>query len=512
MDVTAVGAGSGARAPRLAWWLVALGVVYLYAFPYFGALRHANELPRVLTTEQLVEHHTFRLDERLADLGSLADISTTPDGHRYQNKAPGMSVLGVPVYAALKLAYAPFGQRPPRIVTTWALRVGLGVLPTLVFFAWFPRVAARFAVSAEARHAGLVAGALGSMLWPLSLLFMSHALAAALVGVAFVLASDRERCSELTIGALLGCAMFVEYQALFGAAIVGLYVVGRSRRPVRTALALASAAAPFLALLALYHWSAFGSPLRTGYAYSVDEANRTGVMGIVGFSGASAAQLFVTPDNGLLVLTPWFLLLPVGLVYVLADAERRARAGREAVVAASVVTAYCLFVAVLVPEFGRGGWEVGPRYIAVALPFAAWLACAGFEACFSSDALRVPALALLWTGVIVHALAATTYPHWPVELRHPLYEVSVRLLTSGHAPHSIGQWLGLSGWGGLVPVYLLVCALVWTLLAGTRRYRLEVVLAAILAVAVVAAYSRFPRTGNPDRDRMWQFVTSTYEP
>lgn len=527
MAATAAGGVTAGRAPRAAWSLVAFALVYLYVFPYFGALRHANELPRVLTTEQLVDQWTFRLDERLADLGSLADISTTPDGHRYQNKAPGMSVLGVPVYAALRLAYAPFGIRPPRVVTTWALRVCFGVVPMLVLLALFPRVSSRFASDDAARQAGLLALAVGSMLWPLSLLFMSHVLAAVLVAAAFVLAaaddashpSHGTRDDEasvarppLLIGALLGCAMFVEYQALFGALLVSAYVVWRSRRSVRDALLLGSTVAPFILMLTSYHWSAFGSPLRTGYAYSVDQANRVGVMGMVGFSRLSLAQLFVTPDNGLLVLSPWFLLVPVGFVHILADRERRARGGGAALVAALVVTVYCVFVALLEPEFGRGGWEVGPRYVAVAIPFAAWLAVAGFEACFASDIVRVPATALLLAGVVVHALAATTYPHWPVELRHPLYEMSVRLLTSGYAPHSMATLVGVRGWIGLLPPYAAVGWLVWRGMTRSGRYRLEVVLAMVLAIAVVAAYSRFPRTPEREREGMWRFVTSTYEP
>src|SRR3954468_4770898 len=79
--------------------LIAIAAVYLYCFPYFSTLRHANELPRILTIEQLAERGSFSLDDRMSDLGSLADISTTPDGRHYQNKAPGLSVLGlVPYY------------------------------------------------------------------------------------------------------------------------------------------------------------------------------------------------------------------------------------------------------------------------------------------------------------------------------------------------------------------------------------------------------------------------------
>src|SRR4051812_12989046 len=36
------------------WAFVLFAILYLYAFPYFGALRSANELPRVLTTQEIV--------------------------------------------------------------------------------------------------------------------------------------------------------------------------------------------------------------------------------------------------------------------------------------------------------------------------------------------------------------------------------------------------------------------------------------------------------------------------
>ena len=77
----------------------AFAFVYLYAFPYFGRLRSANELPRVLMTQEIVERGTFAVDARLPEMGSLYDIATAPDGRHYPNKAPGVSVLAVPVSA-----------------------------------------------------------------------------------------------------------------------------------------------------------------------------------------------------------------------------------------------------------------------------------------------------------------------------------------------------------------------------------------------------------------------------
>jgi len=73
--------------PRTAFLLFA--VVYLYAFPYFDQLRSANEMPRILMTQEIVDHRVFHLDRRLAEMGSQGDLSRGPNGHIYPNKAPG---------------------------------------------------------------------------------------------------------------------------------------------------------------------------------------------------------------------------------------------------------------------------------------------------------------------------------------------------------------------------------------------------------------------------------------
>lgn len=213
----------GGLEPR--WTLIALAAVYLYCFPYFSTLKHANELPRILMTEQLVESGTFRLDDRMNDVGSPADISTTPDGHQYQNKAPGLSIVGVLPYYPLSRLFALTGDRPPVMLVTWLLRATLATLPTLLFLSWFHHVARRFAEVDEARNGALVAYALGSMALPLGMIFMSHALAASLVGIAFAVSVEtvRERShaewpAALGVGSLLGLSMLCEYQAVFGAA------------------------------------------------------------------------------------------------------------------------------------------------------------------------------------------------------------------------------------------------------------------------------------------------------
>jgi hypothetical protein len=502
-------------------WRVLLGfaAIYLYAFPYFGGLRSANELPRILTTIQLADRGSFCIDERMNDLGSVADISTTPSGHHYQNKAPGLSILGLAVYFPVSAIFRAVGRPPSLIVTTWLLRVFVVTAASLAFLPLLGVLLARFARSENARNGALVAYALGSMAFPYGLLFMSHVPAAAAVGTAFALAipiARREaRCPEkaaAAVGALLGLSMLLEYQAVLGAMILGGYAVLGSEKRVRVALVIASAAAPFLLALATYHASAFGSPFRTGYAYAVDPANHVGLMGIVGFSSASLSQLFLDPDNGILLLSPWVLVSIVGAVAIALDAEARARVGAEALVAVLIIIVYLVFVASLAVEFGRAGWSVGPRYIAVAMPFLAMLAAAGLEFCARHDALRVPAYALVMIGVGVHVLAATTYPHWPVAFANPLFEVAIRSIREGHAPHSLGTLVGLRGLASLAPLYLAVVVLALALLATTRRLVLEMALAALLATFAVSRYERLAVSSRSVAEPEWAFIESTFEP
>src|SRR5262249_6599665 len=155
------------------------------------------------------------------------------------------------------------------------------------------------------------------------------------------------------------------------------------------------------------------SPLRTGYAYSIDPANRVGFVGIVGPSWASMRQLFTYGSNGLLMLSPWILLAVGGAVVILRDRKRRATLGRETVLSLAIIVVYLAFVASLEPEFGRAGWSVGPRYAAIAMPFFGWLAAAGLAACNDHRELAIPAIAMILVGVMINVLAATTYPHWP---------------------------------------------------------------------------------------------------
>jgi hypothetical protein len=489
--------------------------VYFYAFPYFGLLKSANELPRVLMTEELVEHQTARIDRRLRELGSWFDVAVTPTHRHYSNKAPGPSFLAVPAYIVCKGLGATSLK-----VCTWAFRISVSTIPTLLFLPFFFRVTRYFTEDPHARRTALVAVALGSIVFPYALLFMSHALAAVCAGGAFVAAvalcrgpTRRPDLAAVGCGLLAGSALLMDYQAVLASLAVGIYLVARAPRRLRHAVLATAGSIPPIAILAFYHWTCFGSPWRTGYAYAADPANHRGVMGIIGPNREALMNALISPSNGLFVLMPWVLLTIVGGVAIACDREWRKRVGAEAMVCGAVLVGYVLFLGSLVPEFGRAGWSVGPRYITVVMPFAAWLASAGFAVAERRAPTRMLAQALVLMGVIIYVLAASTYPHWPDYVKSPLDELSLRMLQTGRVVHSLGTALGLSGIAAIAPLYVVAAVLALSLLAGSRvRARLVTTwISCVLAAWTIASYRKFPHD-RANAERALRFIDRTWEP
>jgi hypothetical protein len=505
----------GDRTGPVGWrFFLLLSVVYLYTFPYFDQLRSANEMPRILMTEQIVNRGVFHLDDRVGEMGSTLDLSKGPDGHLYPNKAPGPSFLAIPAYLLCK-ALGRTGLRD----VTWAFRVSAVTLPSLLFLPFFYRLGRRFALEESARRSALAAYALGSPALPYAMLFFSHQLAAVCAGAAFVCAvrlvryevRHQEDAAAAT-GLFAGLAVMMDYQAAMASALVCLYLLVRGHGRVRNFILMVAGMLPPAAILAMYHYLCFGSPWKTGYAYSFDTVTRSGFMGMVGPSLQSAFSTLFLPANGIFVLMPWVLLSVVGVVAVLRDPAQRKRAGAEAIVAFAILLVYVLFVSSLVPYMARGGWCVGPRYLTVCLPFAAWLAAAGFSAADRHAVTRVLAQALVVAAAIIYVVAITTYPHWPDQLANPLYELAFRLVYHGYAVHSLGTAVGLRGVLAALPLYVLALGLlVWMLARGRRRSWQTTAIACVLGAALIAGHRAFPLSG-PYAQRAWGFVTATWEP
>jgi hypothetical protein len=523
-------------------WLAAIAVAYLYVFPYFPRIHSANELPRAYLVKAIVEDHTFAIDRGVAAWGSTADVSPS-GGHLYSNKAPGASLLAVPAYAVVRAV----GGEPGLAGTLWLCRVFAGIAPMLVFLWLLWGFLARFAPDPDVRRLVLHAYALGSLAMTYSILFYSHQLGAICVASAWILALDvvdgrRGLPAMAAAGLLAGAAPLADYQAAFAVVPVAVHVLVRWRRigtvpggPPRAgstcrstapdgadtadaapgetgrgdepgaaappaddvaaaamspALVIAATCAALpIAVLLTYHAICFGSPWRTGYDASTTFAvfHQRGFLGITALRWEAFTGSLVRIDNGLIALSPWWLLAIPGTVVLWRSGER-AFAG----VGVAVAVIYVLFISSI--NFWRGGWEIGPRYIAAMLPFLLPAVAAQLQAWSTRPAWLGVAAGAIGLGIVVYVLSSATFPYWPDAVPHPLYDVTFRLLGDGLVGQSLGRVIGVGGVAGIVP-YLAIGfgAPGWVIarIAGVRGLAIAIVVTA----AILAAYWLVPHGG-----------------
>lgn len=499
--VRAVPPADAARRPRrLRRWApaIALAIAYLYSFPHFPAIHSANELPRAYLVMAMVDEGVFTIDTGVARWGTTVDVSPS-GGHHYSNKAPGSSLLAAPAYAALHGVTAVVADRAPTLAETlWVCRLATGVVPTLLFLWLLWGFLARWTPDPDARRLVLIAYAIGSMAMTYSILFIAHQLSAVVIATAWILAV-RVLDGELgdrwmfAAGACAGAAPLVDYQAAFAGIPIAVWVIARlvrdRRRPLPILVpALIGAAAPIAILLA-YHDACFGSPLRTGYAASETFAHfhQKGFLGMDRLRAEAFWGSTFAADNGLFLFCPVLLAALPGWWLLGRRPDQRGHAATTLAVAAI----YLLFISSL--NFWRGGWQLGPRYITVMLPF--WLPALAAAVTWAHRRpwARAIVVGLAGVGVVVYALSNALYPHFPERFANPLYEVTFRLLRDGHAPWNAGWLVGLRGLASLLP-YLAVIAGLWVWAALPRRRLWPSALAGTaLAAAIIAGYGALPR-------------------
>lgn len=488
-------------------------VAYVWSFPYFPAIRSANELPRAYLTIAIVDEGTFAIDAGVRRWGTTADVSPH-GGHQYSNKAPGSSFLAVPGYVLLKGVHAVVGGEPSLAEVVWISRVTTGMIPSLLFLWLLWGFLRRFTASEGARRTVLVGFGVGSMFFLYSVLFISHPLAAACAGAAWIVAI---RACETPgpwrrfalAGALAGAAPLVDYQAVFAAVPVAIWVVValvRARAPLARpiAAAVAGAAVPIAILLA-YHAAAFGGPFVTGYEASTTFAHhhQRGFLGMDELRWEAFVGSTVAGDNGLVALWPMALLALPGWALMLRRRELR----EHALVSIAVAVVYLLFISSI--NFWRGGWQVGPRYIMAMLPFLLPPIAVALDAAERRWWLRGVAVGVCLVGLVTYGLTAALYPYFPDgRFESPVHEVTLRLLADGHAPWNAGWLIGLDGLPSLVPYLAVLAALATWAALPERRHGRSALLAAAVAAAIVAALAAYG-DGGAKADRAYRNLVST---
>jgi hypothetical protein len=218
-----------------------------------------------------------------------------------------------------------------------------------------------------------------------SLLFMTGALALLTTG---------DRRWLLPTGLLMGLAVWNRPTNLVFAVAIGAYVAWRGRSWLPSYLV--GMAFPLAGML-LYSWYFLGEIDTFGQAQSFSHFDGNVGTGLLG--------ILLSPNRGLFVFSPIFLLSLVGLVTVV-------RRPREFALTLALSIASMVLIAAYARWFmWWGGWTFGYRLVIETIPALVILAAIGWERWACGRTWRVALVALL-AGVSVSTnwLGATYYP------------------------------------------------------------------------------------------------------
>ena len=341
------------RPYRLEWLLLAL--VALATLPLVS-IETAQDSSRLAVTQSIVERGKLDIDpywQQTIDRGFA-------HGHWYSDKAPGVSLVAVPVVAAIRAVDGggkPIWLRPWQV---WLLRVWTGGLALLALTFLVGRVAEGLvagtgAVTAATLAVGTMAGSLGATVF-------GHLPDALVLFAALIVGSRARRARDwVWVGLLAGVGVLFEYPAALAALVLLIYAALKGGR--RAAAWVIAGVVPPALVLGAYDWLAFGAPWRLSYRYTsnVFTPYQTQDFFGVGLPSGHGIWTLLFDGHGLLLVSPVLLAAIPGLVFF------RRRWRLEAGVAIAIALLFAIYTAgYFLPN---GGTSPGPRFAAAALPF-----------------------------------------------------------------------------------------------------------------------------------------------
>lgn len=276
--------------------------------------------------------------------GNTIDVSYY-QGHWYSPRSLGLSLVATPLLWLLSLIVNIDDTTRLSLTHQIAILNAFTVLPVGVMAAIAMR---RFVAHLRPSLAStplpmVVAGAfaLGTLEYPFSTTFFSHAFGGGLAFIGFYLiyhAREKENAGSWVIlsGLLLGLAVISEYPVGVIVAVLLVYIwLVFPRQRIQMVSAFIIGMIPSVLLLGWYNWFAFGSPLHLSYAYVSDAAFAGQHEGFFGITSPHLDSLWSTLafPRGLLMESPFLLLAPLGLI-------RWLRAGRRATAMAATPSAH----------------------------------------------------------------------------------------------------------------------------------------------------------------------------
>lgn len=208
-------ARSDARISRGQAMVVVAIITLLYSvFPNrYPRFVSPNELSRILLTKSIVDEGTFVIDSGIRRTGEFGDLARFR-GHYYSDKAPGLSLIAVPVYFVGR-TFA--GHQLNEIDAILLCKIVTVTIPAILFALFLVMTWGRSYVGAALVVFALF---LGTPVFPQALTFTAHVP----MTILCFLAAHRIRSygdvslrSAILAGALAGAAVLMDMSALISA-------------------------------------------------------------------------------------------------------------------------------------------------------------------------------------------------------------------------------------------------------------------------------------------------------
>ena len=429
--------------------------VFLFLpYVYFNHSDGWNQGARFAQLHAVVMQGTLQIDKYHEPIGDKAFIN----GHYYSEKAPAMSLLALPAFAATVAVQKSMGVDPDAqpgwrwsewITTAGSIAI-LTALGGVAFFALLgPRLGARTALVAT------IALFLGSITWPYATALFAHAGTIGLLAIVLWSVLARSASARKTIigGLCAGLAVAGEYPAIFPCGMLGLYLLARD---YRRALLFAAAALPALLVILINNALSTGSPFTLAYGSNAlfPEISSSNFFGFNLPSGRAMRGLLWGEYRGLLFWSPVLLMALPGLVFL----WRTNRLLALAIGAATVLT--------LIQASSFSGWTggsaVGPRYLTPAIPLLGLAAAYGIA--------RFPRIgaALTVVSVAIMATATAIAIDPPDEVLRPVRDWYFVRMGQDRWAENLGTLLGLSPVASWIALAAIETPIGWLLLRETR--------------------------------------------
>ena len=437
--------------------LVSLGLCWAWFVHFSPRYFAANEAVRLYFVECVVVDGGPTLDAASKRHGSVPVDRSEFGGHLYMDKAPGLSLLVLPLYPLVRALHPAIAAQDLWLFGYLACLFGVA-LPLLLSLGLLARWLQ--GIGTSPRDAGwiVLALGLGSPIWVYATVFFGHGLAAAGVaaGVFLLAGSEPGQLSwqrRAAAGLCLGYAGLTDTPVFFLGALACLWTLLRATpwaeglclgRRVGEAVPVVLGVALCVGAQLAYNTWTLGHPLRFAYQFKGDPRfaaiMHSGVLGFAAPKPDALWGLWLGARRGLLYHAPWLALGLGGHLLALSRADlpwhRRLDAGFQL----SAIVAYALLVA------GFADWpagdSVGARHLLPIVPLLGagvgqWLALR------LSPWLRAVLAAGVAIGVLLTLPTVATFPYHFDKLSHPVWQLSWPLLAQGHLAPSLGRLLGL---------------------------------------------------------------------